>query len=131
MLTRTELRKIARARLRDAEILFSSKRYDGAVYLCGYAVEVALKARICRTLRWAGFPSTGREFQPFQSFRTHSLDVLLRLSGVESKIKADFLSQWSAVAVWAPETRYKPIGSAAGEDAKLMIESATILLRVL
>ena len=131
MLTRTELRKIARARLRDAEILFSSKRYDGAVYLCGYAIEVALKARICRTLRWADFPSTGGEFHGLQSFRTHSLDILLRLSGVESKIKADFLSQWSAVAVWAPETRYKPIGSAAGEDAQLMIESATILLRVL
>lgn len=131
MIPRAELRKIARARLKDADILFSSKRYDGAVYVCGYAVELALKARICRTLHWVGFPSTGREFQHFQSFRTHSLEVLLSLSGVERNIKTNFLAQWSAVAVWDPEARYKPIGSATSQDAKLMIEATKILLRVL
>jgi len=34
---------------------------DGATYLCGYAVEVALKFRICLTLNWPEFPSTGGE----------------------------------------------------------------------
>lgn len=104
MLAKAELRKIAQARLRDAEILFSAKRYDGAVYLCGYAVEITLKERICKTLRWDGFPSTGREFQNFQSFKTHSLDVLLSLSGVEGNIKTNFLTEWSAVTDWDPES---------------------------
>ena len=34
---RSDLSKIARARLRDAEVLYRSRRYDGAIYLCGYA----------------------------------------------------------------------------------------------
>lgn len=131
MLTRDELLKIARARLRDAEVLFRSRRYDGAIYLCGYAVEIKLKARICRTLHWNGYPSTKREFQGYQSFKIHDLDVLLRLSGVETKIKSNLLAEWSAVAVWDPSARYSPIGTASKQDAELMIESAKTLLRVL
>ena len=123
--------KIARARLRDAEVLYRSRRYDGAIYLCGYAVEIALKARICKTLSWPGYPSTGGEFQNYQSFRIHNLDVLLRLSGVEEKVKTTFMTEWSEVAAWDPETRYKPIGSATRQTAALMIASARVLLRAL
>jgi len=78
MLDRSELKKIAQARIEDGEVLLSSHRYDGAVYLCGYAVEIALKERICRTLSWPGYPSTRREFANYQSFRTHNLGVLRR-----------------------------------------------------
>lgn len=131
MLTRVELRKIARARIKDAETLFQANRYEGAVYLCGYAVEIALKARICGTLRWAGYPSTNAEFKNFQSFKIHSLDVLLSLSGVERKVKTNFLAAWSGVAAWAPEARYKPIGSVTRREANLMIRSAKTLLGVL
>lgn len=62
MLDRSDLKKIAQARIEDGEVLLSSNRYDGAVYLCGYAVEIALKERICRTLGWPGYPSMRREF---------------------------------------------------------------------
>jgi hypothetical protein len=75
-----KLEKLAQARLEDAEVLFKATRYDGSIYLCGYAVELALKARICKTLGWSGFPSTRSEFSNYQSFKTHNLDVLLRLS---------------------------------------------------
>jgi len=131
MLTEQELSAIARARLQDAEVLFSDGRYDGAEYLCGYAVEIALKARICKTLSWSGYPSTNKEFQNLQSFKTHDLDVLLSLSGVEAKIKTDHLADWSAVEPWDPAARYKPIGTATGQDVGLMIESAKNLLEVL
>lgn len=90
MITTNDLRTLARARLNDAVVLFRNKRYDGAVYLCGYAVEIALKARICRTLKWAGFPETRREFEAYQSLRTHDLDVLLKLSGIEERIKRTY-----------------------------------------
>ena len=131
MITRSDLKKIARARLRDAEILSRSRRYEGAMYLCGYAVEIALKARICQTLSWPGYPSTGGEFQNYQSFRTHNLDVLLRLSGVEERVKTTLMAEWSAVATWDPEARYKPIGSATRQAAELMLGSTRILLRAL
>jgi HEPN domain len=131
MITRSDLTKIARARLRDAEVLYRSRRYDGAIYLCGYAAEIALKARICQALSWPGDPSTGGEFQHYQRFRTHNLDVLLRLSGVEEKVKTTLMTEWSAVAAWDPEARYKPIGSTTRQAAALMIASARVLSRAL
>lgn len=125
--TTQELRRIARARLKDAEALIEARRYDGAVYLCGYAVEAVLKARICRTLKWLTYPPTGT-FKSFESFRTHSLDVLLTLSGVEQKIKSGFLREWSAVAQWDPQARYDPTGELKKADAEVMLESAKILM---
>jgi HEPN domain-containing protein len=128
MISATDLRKLARARLTDARALLKARRYDGAVYLGGYVVEIALKARICRTLRWAGFPETRREFQSFASFKTHNLDILLGLSGREQRVKNNHLAEWSAVASWDPEVRYKPPGSAKKPDAELLLKAATALL---
>jgi len=128
MLTIAELQGITRARLEDAEVLFQSGRHDGAAYLCGYAVEMALKARICETLHWAGYPSTSSEFRDYQTFRTHNLDVLLRLSGVENEILTDALAEWSSVAYWDPEIRYNPVGSVSEAAARSMINATTLLL---
>lgn len=131
MLATTEVKRIASARLHDAKVLLEAKRYDGAVYLCGYAVELALKARICKTLKWSGYPETVKEFTGLTSFKVHDLDLLLRLTGKEQSVKAGFLAEWSAVAAWNPEARYKPIGSANESDAKLMLESASVLMKKL
>ncbi|WP_069470427.1 HEPN domain-containing protein [Candidatus Marithrix sp. Canyon 246] len=62
MTTKTELRALAKARIKEAHILFDAKRYDAATYLCGYAVELSLKARICQTLGYTNFPETNKEF---------------------------------------------------------------------
>ena len=69
MISVAELDNIARARIEDARALLTAGRFDGATYLCGYAVEVALKARICRTLNWTEFPNTGSEFQATEASR--------------------------------------------------------------
>lgn len=63
---RVEFRKLAQARIKDAEVLYANRRYAGAVYLCGYAVELALKARICHTLKWLEFPETPKEMQQYR-----------------------------------------------------------------
>jgi HEPN domain-containing protein len=131
MLTRAELRKIARARIQDARVLFRGRRYDGAVYLCGYAVELALKARICTVLHWPGFPSTQAEFKGLQSFKVHELEMLLRLAGREAKVKTTYSTEWSAVSRWDPEVRYKPVGTASRAAAAAMISSTERLLKVL
>jgi hypothetical protein len=125
------LKKIAKARLKDSEILFRNHRYDGSTYLCGYAVEVGLKARICKTLRWSGFPESKKEFENFSSFKTHNLDVLLKLSGVESKIKSGYMTDWSIIAQWDSQVRYKSIGTVNAPDAKNMISSSKNILKVL
>lgn len=129
MIATDDLLDIARARIEDADVLLRERRYDGAIYLCGYAVELALKTRICTTLSWAGYPSTSSEFKSYSSFRTHDLDVLLHLSGREQHIKLNFLAEWSGVSQWDPSVRYQPIGTVGKADAQLMIAAAKDLLR--
>ena len=128
MLKESEIKEIAAARLKDAKALIDAQRYEGAIYLCGYAVELGLKARICKTLHWPGFPSTRGEFEGYKSFKTHDLDVLLHLTGIEEQIKATLLVEWSVVAEWDPESRYNPIGKVNSADAESMLSSATSLL---
>ena len=131
MLDRETMIQLARARLCDAQALLEAGRYDGAIYLCGYAVEIALKARICKTLAWPGYPETGGEFDKYRTFKTHNLDVLLHLSSVEEEIKGSLFAEWSMVATWDPEVRYKPTGSGTKDDAESMIESALRLTETL
>lgn len=128
MLTAKQLRALAKARLQDAETLFSSGRYDGATYLCGYVLECRLKGRICTVLKWTGFPETRKEFEGFQSFKTHDLDVLLRLSGREAYIKKQFLADWSVVNSWNPDGRYQPVGTVSKQEAQAMIAAAKLLM---
>lgn len=131
MIDRREIKKIAKERLVDAKVLANAHRYEGAIYLCGYAVELGLKARICKTLKWKGWPSGGKEFDGYQSFKTHNLDVLLHLSGIEERIKTQLFMEWSAVAQWDPQSRYNPVGTARWFDAWVMILSADKLLKIL
>jgi hypothetical protein len=130
MPTRSELRKLARARLKDALALFDSRRYHGALYLCGYAIEYALKARICTTLRWTEFPTTAKD--NYRSFITHDLDFLLKLSGREQKIRVPaHLPYWSVVTTWKPEMRYEPLGKVTRAQASDMIRATEYLLEIL
>ena len=131
MLPTTDLRAIATARLDDARVLFAAGRYDWTLYTCGYAVECALKARITVTLNWPGFPEGGKEFEPFKSFKTHDLVTLLKLTGIEGQIRANHLADWSEVAQWNPEHRYRTAGTVSERDAREMVDSSGRLLTVL
>lgn len=111
MATRDELKKLARLRLREAEVLYRAKLYDGAAYLCGYSIEFALKARICRLLNVTEYPMT-REVKGV--YAVHDLNQLLLLAGLQSKIgigNPDLLKNWSIAANWKPEQRYDPPGT--------------------
>ena len=130
--TPQELKKLAKSRLQESEILFSNRKYDAAVYLCGYAIELALKARICKTLKWTEFPDVSVK-NP-QTFKTHHLITLLALSGIESKVKSICLTEWTIITQgikWEPELRYQKIGSFARIDAADMLNSVKTLLKIL
>ena len=115
----------------DARALLSAGRNEGAIYLCGYAVELALKARICETLGWNRFPDTGREAADYRSFRTHDLKVLLRLSGQESRIMQDLPDTWWAVSNWNPDLRYRIPGSASQSGAATLLERMRQVMQAL
>jgi HEPN domain len=131
MLSTKDLRAIARARLRDAQVLMKAKRFDGAFYLCGYAVELALKARICRTLKWRGFPESDKDFKGLQSLKSHDLEVLLKFSGAEARMSTRHAAEWSTVIQWNPEQRYQRIGSCQPQQALDMVTCVERLLKVL
>ena len=119
MIIIANLATIAIERLADAETLLNAHRYNGAIYLCGYLIEIALKNKICQTLNWAGFPSTNREFEKYK---------LLSFTGIEATLKATHLAEWSVVSIWNPEARYNPIEIINPADATLMINSAKTLM---
>ena len=79
MLSVVEMSAISRARLMDAEVLLSNQRFDGAAYLCGYAVEIALKSRIVRTQGLTGFPATKSEFRGLSQFKSHDLRTVAEI----------------------------------------------------
>jgi hypothetical protein len=131
MIESKDLRTIARARIHDATVLLRGKRFDAAFYLCGYSVELGLKARICQALNWRGFPETANEFRNFQSLKTHDLEVLLTFSGQEDRMKCEYADVWSVVSGWNPAKRYQAIGQATLQQAENMIMYSKRLLDVL
>jgi HEPN domain-containing protein len=129
MIPAATMKSIARARLRDAGALLRAGRFDATAYVCGYVVEIALKARVCRTLKWSGFPETPAEFKGLSSLKTHDLRVLMRFSGVQERIREKHQTEWSLAVDWDPETRYQEIGRTSAEQARALISAVRTLLR--
>ena len=107
--------------------------FDGAVYLAGYSLELALKARICRLLD-SDYPLEG----PFISFKTHSYNTLLRLAGLEKAFDAqkltdaDFNRYWSTLIGsngaggtegWSETWRYRSLGTVSEASALSFIQA--------
>lgn len=128
MIDVADFERTAQARLEDARVLHRSGRYDGAVYMCGYAVEIALKSRMCRTLGWEGFPETSGEFSEMRLIHTHDLGLLLQLSGMKPTIRQNHFSEWSAISDWEPQVRYRMSGTASEADAELTVNAIESLL---
>jgi HEPN domain-containing protein len=129
MATQEQLRDLARLRLKEAEALFDAGLYDGCAYLCGYVVELALKARICTTLGIGEYPertSAGMRGRLLDAFHTHDLDELWLLAGLRNDPSAatpSFVANWSVATRWKPEQRYEPEGSYNRSDAEAMLNA--------
>lgn len=118
MANRNQLKELALLRRREAEVLFAANLYDGARYLAGYVLELALKARICRLLDIEEYPDTG-DFR--RVYATHDLDQLLKLSGLSRKPSLQenkLFDSWSTAASWRPERRYDVPGITQFEDVR-------------
>jgi HEPN domain-containing protein len=120
MATREELRELARLRMTEANALFSAGLYDGCVYLCGYVIELALKARICATLDILTYPDK-RQF-----FKTHDFEDLKLLAGLEQEITVAnpaLFKSWSVATEWRPEWRYRAAGTYSQSDAEKILDA--------
>jgi HEPN domain-containing protein len=123
MATQRELQQLACLRLEEAEALFGTGCYDGCAYLCGYVVELALKAAICSTLGLTEFPEKGSRLK--ESFKTHDFDDLKLLAGMDQAFTANstLLANWSVASKWKPERRYEIKGTYDQASAKGILDA--------
>jgi len=129
MATRNQLKELASLRRKEAQVLFDTELYDGARYLAGYVLEVALKARICRVLDFEEYPDSG-EFR--RLYATHDLDQLLKLSGLSRKLPLQekvLFDSWSTAALWKPQRRYDVPGTAKRKDVRDILNAVDEVLR--
>lgn len=122
---------MAKARLDEAQLLHDNRRFDGAVYLCGYAIELALKYVILKDRLW-GFPEEPEEFKLYENMKTHDLEDLLKLADkVQMKNDRTFSIPWGYVNNWRSEFRYRPVGTATEMDSAQMLSSANDIMTLL
>lgn len=115
VVTQAEFRALADVRLAEAKGLLDLGMWDGAYYLTGYAVEVALKACIIKKLM-------ATDAFPKKSFSTdcytHSVESLLDLAGLHSAravaTAADpsLSTNWGLSKDWSEQKRYHRITEA-------------------
>ena len=131
MANRKQLKVLAHARLKAAKTLMDKRDYDGAVYIVGYVLELALKAAICKRLNLQEYPDQGSptiKNEIAEIFRTHDLGILLMLAGLSSDLSlatasARLLQNWSDLTTWKSSSRYEPIGTYNLAEAQRMIEA--------
>jgi HEPN domain-containing protein len=119
---RKDFQALAEARLRDAEILFRSRRFAGAYYLAGYAVECALKACVAKRTKRYDFPDKLIANEVY----THNLTRLLVPAGLRQIWQNELGTngaldlKWSVVKDWTEESRY---GKHTRKKAKDMLDA--------
>ncbi|MGV3528663.1 MAG: hypothetical protein ACO1OO_07205 [Flavisolibacter sp.] len=149
MIAKKALRELVDQKLKDADVLIANRRYATAIYIVGYALELALKLKICKIFKFAqGFPENKAEFIVYQNnvksqpllagtitrikdIRIHDLNKLLFYSGVEYRIKLNYLNEWNLVVGWDPEMRYKAIKILKREAVTKVTAIETLIQNIL
>jgi HEPN domain-containing protein len=102
------MKSIAKLRLEESKVLLDNGHYNGAYYLCGFAVECGLKACIARKIKSSHF--THKKFA--QNSYQHDFGSLLKEASLvielekEMALDNDFQSNVGVVKDWATDARY-------------------------
>jgi HEPN domain-containing protein len=100
---------LSRIRLKEARVLLEAGCFDGAYYLCGYAVECALKACIAKRTRRHDFPDK----KTVNDSYSHSLTSLVGVAGLnallgqEEQLDPAFALNGATLKDWSEERRYR------------------------
>lgn len=96
-------------RISEAKALRDSSCFAGAYYLCGYAIECALKACVSKQVRENDFPDK----ELANKAHTHNLERLLSISGLEPDYVRDIKNNeqlkvnWAIIKDWNEASRYR------------------------
>jgi HEPN domain-containing protein len=109
---RNDLRALAITRLNEARLLLTNRHWDGAYYLAGYAVELAIKACIAKRTERFDFPDKDHANNSW----SHDWLKLIRAAALEEALQHEeirdpfFLLNWKAVQGWKVDSRYNRNG---------------------
>jgi hypothetical protein len=108
----------------DARVLLRGRRYAAAYYLCGYAVECALKACVARQSVRGEFPDLNR----VRDSHTHDLSRLVRVAGLEASLAAErrsdpqFNAYWATILDWSEQGRYENRTAPEARDLLISVD---------
>ncbi|NQU21104.1 MAG: HEPN domain-containing protein [Candidatus Nealsonbacteria bacterium] len=108
-MNRSDFIELARLRIQEAQVLLANEKPEGAYYLCGYAVECALKACIARQTKEHDFPDKKIVDQSYSHNLVKLVGVGRLETALESRIRSDptFNTHWSIVKDWSEQSRYE------------------------
>lgn len=103
----------SRRRFEDAKALHSCQRWNGAIYIGGYAIECSLKSLICYEEGKSNFKDTSVFKKGLQGASLHSVTMLFNeISSLQRTISLDrtgsYRNTWNTIALgWRnDELRY-------------------------
>jgi hypothetical protein len=107
-------------RIEEAEVLLKAKKYDGAYYLAGYAVEFGLKACIAKKTRRYGCPDKDFAAKCF----SHKVEQLVELADLRAALRSDaaLMVNWAIVKDWTEQSRFERKTRA---DAQALFDAIT------
>lgn len=126
-MNRSRFQELAQLHLQHAESLLDAQLYSGAYYMCGYVVECALKACICKRTQEFDFYPKPREYNKAWS---HDIEHLISVSGLETEFRvarrADPILDvnWKSAEDWSPDSRYE---ARSREDAQALFSAISDL----
>lgn len=126
---RKKLQRLAEARLKDAKALLGRKRWAGAYYLCGYAVECALKSCLLRYLGESEAVFGDASYlKSLADCWTHDLVKLVKLAGLDAEFGAArganpaLARFWDVTKAWKESSRYEEKSEA---EARALFEAVS------
>ena len=108
-MNRKDLQELSQIRIKEAKALLDKGLYDGAYYLCGYAVECALKACIAKNVNQYDFPDKKVVIDSY----THDLVRLIKTAELDIELdrkiasNSKFVANWKIAKDWSEDSRYK------------------------
>lgn len=124
MITKKDLMELSDKRFKDSQVLLNNSRYNGAVYLAGYVIELSLKLNVCKFFKLErGYPEVRKDLDLYDSeiknkflnasrnvglrtFKTHNLEDLLLISGKKPEVLDLYPYQRAQLTDWTPKIRY-------------------------
>jgi hypothetical protein len=111
---RKKLQNLAKTRLKDAKALLGRRRWSGAYYLCGYAIECRFKACLLRYLGESEAIFGDPDYlKRLARCWTHDLAELVNLAGLDAVFGAARGANpvldafWRVTNDWTETSRYE------------------------